>query len=224
MTMKIASSPRWKSSCTPTTKRIIPFLLVAIVSLAGTPVAGAQEPAQREKWAAEWISHPTAPSKEPGVFHFRKTIPLAAKPDKFVVHVSADNRFILYVNGKRMGEGPARGDLAHWRYETFDLAPALNAGDNVLAAVVWQFGIYAPQAQVSDRTAFLLEADSATESIANTNQSWQVEEETGHTCLQRESSGLYFYRAMGSGERIEASKFDWNWKEADSPSAKWIAA
>ena len=38
---------------------------------------------------------------------------------------SADNRFILYVNGARVGDGPARGDLTHWRYERFDLAPYL---------------------------------------------------------------------------------------------------
>jgi len=204
--------------------QFLSLLFAAVVSLAAIVPAGAQEPAQRDKWTAEWISHPTAPSKEPEVLHFRKTIHLASKPDKSIVHVSADNRFILFVNGKRMGEGPARGDLAHWRYETVDLAPALNAGDNVLAAVVWQFGIYAPQAQITDRTAFLLEGDSATEAIANTNESWQVEEESGHTCLLRESSGLYFYRAMGSGERIDASKFDWSWKEAAPPSSHWITA
>src|SRR5271165_604409 len=184
MTMGIDSCLRWKPSWPSTMNQIFFFslslLFAVVIFRAGIVPACAQEPAEREKWTAEWISHPTAPSKEPGVFHFRKTIHLAAKPDKFIVHVSADNRFILYVNGKRMGEGPARGDLAHWRYETLDLAPALNAGDNVLAAVVWQFGIYAPQAQVSDRTAFLLEGDSATEAIANTNQSWQVEEEAGH--------------------------------------------
>ena len=46
-----------------------------------------------------------------------------AVPATYIVRVSADNRFILYVNGKRVGDGPARGDLTHWRYERFDLAP-----------------------------------------------------------------------------------------------------
>lgn len=39
--------------------------------------------------------------------------------------MSADNRFILFVNGTRNGDGPARSDLAHWRYETYDIAKAL---------------------------------------------------------------------------------------------------
>jgi hypothetical protein len=77
------------------------------------------------RWTAQWISHPTAPQREPGVFHFRKIAQFRKIPEHLVVYVSADNRFLLYVNGKRAGEGPARGDLMHWRYETFDLAPFL---------------------------------------------------------------------------------------------------
>ena len=75
-----------------------------------------------------WITHPTAPLREPLVLHFRRTARSAAVPASYVVRVSADNRFILYVNGSRVGDGPARGDLAHWRYERFDLAPYLQTG------------------------------------------------------------------------------------------------
>ena len=57
-----------------------------------------------------------------------------------------------------MGDGPARGDLLHWRYERFDLAPFLQPGPNLITATVWNFGILAPLAQISDRTAFLLES------------------------------------------------------------------
>ena len=34
-----------------------------------------------------------------------------------------------------------------WRYETYDLAPLLRAGNNVLAATVWNMGSDAPVAQ-----------------------------------------------------------------------------
>ena len=79
-------------------------------------------PPHRE-WKASWITHPTAPLREPVVLHFRAHFDLPSVPATYLVRVSADNRFILYVNGKRVGDGPARGDLAHWRYERFDLAP-----------------------------------------------------------------------------------------------------
>ena len=78
------------------------------------------------------------------MLHFRRELTLAAVPASYLVRVSADNRFILFVNGHRVGDGPARGDLAHWRYERFDLASLLKPGENLITATVWNFGVYAP--------------------------------------------------------------------------------
>ena len=55
--------------------------------------------------------------------------------------------------------GPARGDLYNWYFETVDIAAYLQAGDNTLAALVWNMGVYAPVAQVSNQTAFVLQGD-----------------------------------------------------------------
>src|SRR3954469_12871614 len=100
----------------------------------------AQDDLLRKIWTARWIAVPDAPLHEYGVYHFRRTFDLAAKPQRFVVHASGDNRYQLFVNGHRVAWGPARGDLFHWRYETVDLGPFLEAGRNVLAAVLWNFG------------------------------------------------------------------------------------
>ena len=83
-------------------------------------------------WHAAWSTHPTAPLREPIVLHFRRALTLTAVPATYTIRVSADNRFILYVNGHRVGDGPARGDLLHWRYERFDLAPFLQTGPNLI--------------------------------------------------------------------------------------------
>ncbi len=168
---------------------------------------------QRQKWSAQWIAHPTAPLREPRVFHFRKTIETPIKPEHFVIHVSADNRFLLYLNGKRIGEGPARGDLTHWRYETFDLGPELRQGANLLSATVWQFGIYAPLAQITDRAAFLVQGATDAEAVVNTDKTWQVEEEGGQSVIRREANGFWFYWAAGPGERIDGLQYDWKWNE-----------
>ena len=126
-------------------------------------VATAQEQdrLRRAQWSARWIAVPGAPATEYGVYHFRRAFELAAKPERFVVHVSGDNRYQLFVNGQRVSWGPARGDLFHWRYETVDAAPYLEAGRNVFAAVVWNFGELAPEAQITLRTGFLLQGDTA---------------------------------------------------------------
>jgi len=177
----------------------------------------------RARWTAQWISHPTAPLREPITLHFKKTIEVAAVPAHYVVHVSADNRFVLYVNGQRVGDGPARGDLTHWRYETFDLAPMLKAGTNVLAAAVWNFGVYAPVAQVSDRTAFLLQGDTDAEKAVNTDNEWMVEVEPGQVPLPRKDDGFYVYMAMGPGETLHAAQYDWEWMTA-ADGERWVHA
>src|ERR1019366_1121771 len=113
----------------------------------------------RRLWTARWIAVPDSPKTEYGVYHFRKLFDLAARPDRFLVHASGDNRYQLFVNGQRAAWGPARGDLFHWRYETVDIAGFLQPGKNVLAAVVWNFGEYAPEAQITLETGFLLQGD-----------------------------------------------------------------
>jgi len=197
--------------------------VLIVVALADSP-AQAAAPAPRVSWSAQWISHPTLPLKEPVTLHFKKTIDLTAVPAHYVVHVSADNRFVMYVNGERVGDGPARGDLQHWRYETFDLAPMLKAGKNIVAATVWNFGIFAPVAQMTDRTAFLMQGDTETEAAVNTDSSWWVEEEPGQVLLPRRMNGLWVYFASGPGETLKAGLYDWRWATEEASGQAWVHA
>jgi hypothetical protein len=191
-------------------------------TLAGSLIAGA---VSGREWNASWITHPSIPLREPVVLHFRRSLRLAARPAHFIVHVSADNRFVLYVNGLRVGDGPARGDLAHWRYETFDLAADLKAGDNLIAATVWNFGIYAPLAQISDRTAFLLQGGGELESGISTPQDWMVEIEHGQSAVPRKAEGFWKYMANGPGELLDAARYDWDWAAPTSgPRGEWVPA
>jgi alpha-L-rhamnosidase len=65
--------------------------------------------AQQKAYEAPWIAYPTASVTDYGVYHFRKTINVDKIPEKLVVHVSADNRYNLLVNGERVCYGPAKG-------------------------------------------------------------------------------------------------------------------
>jgi hypothetical protein len=194
------------------------FFALAATSLVMHP----EEP--RQHWSAIWISHPTEPLREPIVLHFRKSIDLAAVPQHYIVHVSGDRRFFFYVNGQRIGAGPAASDLSHWRYETFDLAPALHAGTNLLTATVWNFGIYSAISQMSDRTAFLVQGDTAQEAAADTNGTWSVAEEPGIAVIPRANDGRYDYMAIGPGETLDAAKYGWNWQQDGDTRLHWLPA
>ena len=196
--------------------------LIAVALFAIAAFVHAEEP--RGEWSAIWISHPTAPLREPIVLHFRKSIELTAAPQHFIVHVSGDRRFLFYVNGQRIGAGPAASDLPHWRYETFDLAPALHAGTNLLTATVWNFGIYSAIAQMSDRTAFLVQGDTEQETAADTNASWSVAEEPGISVVPRANDGRGDYMAASPGEELDAGKYGWKWQEPGDTSLHWVQA
>jgi len=189
------------------------------------PAVSKPDPAHRD-WHGSWITHPTAPLREPVVLHFRRTLDLLAAPASYPVRVSADNRFILYVNGHRVGDGPARGDLTHWRYERFDLAPLLQPGANLITATVWNWGVYAAIAQISDRTAFLLESEATGETSISTgvgkSDGWLVEVEPGHQPLSRDTVTYKTYYAAGPGEQIDAAHYDWNWQSPTASGANWV--
>jgi alpha-L-rhamnosidase len=170
------------------------------------------------KWPASWIASPTAPPKAAGVFYFRRNLTLTTVPAHYWVHVSADNRFLLHVNGRYAGEGPARGDLFHWRFETLDIAPLLRPGENLLAAVVWNFGESAPVAQMSNRTGFLMQGDTAAEAAVNTGKDWRVREEPGRAALGH--NGARSYYAAGPAEKIDGRVLDWSWDQPGS-DADW---
>ena len=85
----------------------MPFIPVLLVLAA----AQTNPDLLNKVWSASWISVPGAPPFDYGVYHFRKTFELPSKPARFVIHVSADNRYQLVVNGERSVNGPARGDL-----------------------------------------------------------------------------------------------------------------
>jgi alpha-L-rhamnosidase len=199
------------------------FALVLTSLVLSAQSTGQPDPPRRE-WKAAWVTHPTAPLREPVVLHFRRALTLATVPASYPVRVSADNRFVLFVNGVRIGDGPARGDLTHWRYERFDLAPLLRPGQNLIAATVWNFGVFAPIAQMSDRTAFLLESEAAGESSISTPGGWQVEEEKGHKVLDRSSVTLKAYFASGPGEEIDAARYDWGWMNPSAAGSAWVPA
>lgn len=181
-------------------------------------------------WDAKWVfpaeNGSSVSPAQSGAFLFRRTFQLAAaKPaEPFTIHVSADNRYILFVNGKQVSRGPARGDLNHWRYETVDLAPFLRTGDNVLAAIVWNEGIHAALAQITHRTAFLVKAeDFKNSALVNTGgASWKV---TRNAAYQFEpippAVRQTGYFAIGPTERVDASLYPWGWESTAFDDSKW---
>ena len=172
-------------------------------------------------WPASWIAHPTASAGDYGVFHFRKTFNLETKPATFVIHLSADNRYRLFVNGTPVCLGPARGDLLHWRFDTIDLAPWLRPGKNVLAATVWNFGTLKPWAQVSLRTALIVQGDAGAEQVVNTGDTWRVIQDRAYAPSSTAPRPIRAFLVVGPGDRVDGTVYPWGWEQPDFDDGSW---
>jgi hypothetical protein len=173
-------------------------------------------------WDAYWICVPGEPAHDYGVYQFRKAFTLSVKPASFIVYVSADNRYKLYVNGQLVSLGPARGDIFHWNFETVDLAPHLQTGKNVIAAVVWNYGDMRPEAQISYQTGFIVQGNGENEKMINTDKSWKCRRDSSYS--PKEPMLIYTYYVAGPGETINYNKAVKEWKNADFNDASWQPA
>ena len=205
-----------KSKCTG----VLPF--VAIFSLLHAQDLPVNPKLLNGGWNAHWITCPDVPAKAYGIYHFRKTFELNDNPSKFIIHVSADNRYILYVNGTEVGRGPARSSKYNWNFGTFDISSHLHKGKNVIAAQVWNMGEYAPVAQISAQTGFLLQGDSKAEEIINSDNKWKVLHDTAYApCATNMGAILHSYFVVGPGDEVHAKDFPWGWQQPSYNDNNW---
>lgn len=139
---------------------------------------------------AAWIWHPDYGNphgpraeffgngwREPVLLRFRKHFEATNAPLR--LHVSADERFELFLDGVRVARGPDRSDVEHWCYATYDVR--LRPGNHRLEAVAWSLGPFAPVAQLTWRGGFILKAEGAYDQLLTTGKAlWQVAKLDGY--------------------------------------------
>ncbi len=191
-----------------------------ILNCNGQEIPASEWTAEKYQLPARWITHPAATANGYGVYHFRKTFEIISLPDSFIINVSADNRYRLYINGTSVSIGPERSDPHHWRYETVDLAPHLKQGKNTLAAIVWNFGEHIPVAQMTVKTGFIVWGKSEKEKIVNTvDTGWK-------TMINEAYSPLIFkahdYYAVGACDRVDGNLYPWGWELPEFDDRNWV--
>ena len=199
---------------------------IALMLLLGACIPGNAHPLPKDtvlkRWDASWICPQNCRPHDYGVYCFRKTFSLPGRPGALVIHVSADNRYKLYVNDSMVSLGPARGDLFHWQYESLDIAPYLHEGKNVIAAVVWNFGEYRPEHQISFRTGFILQAEGSDATEINTGSTWKAMKDSSYEPLQPDL--VYCYYVAGPGERVDFNRSPEGWQDPAYDDSRWADA
>ncbi len=214
-----------------------------IVSIVSADAAGAlaQElnyPVRRfhvDQWKASWITGEGIAETEYNVLAFRRSLKLDAVPSRYIIHVSADNRYKLYVNAKLVSMGPQPSSLLHWRYETIDLAPYLRPGTNCVAAEVVNFGPDRAYGLNSLRTGLLIQGHTEQEAAINTGakNTWKCKANTAYAPIPvnwmfwiRPADVDGFY-PNNPGDSLSVANYPKSWMSPDFddaawPFAKWI--
>lgn len=201
---------------------LLVFIKVSLSLFSQVPergIATAANPSpelMHKRWNAEWITCPGISLKDFAVLHFRKSFDLDKKPGSFIINVSGDTRYRLFVNGNTVCFGPSKGDKYHWYFETIDIASFLKPGKNTLAAVVWNFGEWNPVAMISSKTGFILQGNSRAEEFVNTGDSWKVSPDNS-LALTTE-----YWNYAGCGEKVDGEKYAWGWQSSDYDDSAWM--
>jgi hypothetical protein len=177
---------------------------------------------ERHSWIASWISPVNESLNDYGVFLFRNILNLETRPDSFTIHVSADNRYRLYVNGEYVSAGPARGSFMYWRYETLDISPFLKQGENIISAEVINFGEHRPVAQFSHQTAFILQSEEFGNMLNTGSGNWKVIRDRSYNVRPvtvEMTEGKYY--VAGPCDSITSIHHPWGWKHNGFEAEKW---
>ena len=200
-------------------KLLLTILLLLNLYFTGHSQSGSLSVA----WKAKWVAPTETNLSDSGVYLFRCTFELPSIQKNFLIHVSADSRYRLFVNGIPVCFGPARGDLKHWNYESIDISKFLIKGNNCIAAQVYNWGKDKPVAQVTSKTAFIFQGPANFEGTVNTGLApWKVLQDTAFKQIKLEwwkwAHGWY---AVGASDEFTASKHPWGWESSGFNERSW---
>jgi hypothetical protein len=146
---------------------------------------------------------------------FRKSFTLDVVPAKASVFVTADQSYRLYLNGRYVCCGPARGFQSHWPFDEVDIRPWLKKGKNVIGVRVHHPGC-STFSYISEDTAGLLFALQAGKTLVVTDASWKVRRQIG---VRKDVAPLV--AQMSWQEHIDLRQEPAGWTQAGFDDSEW---
>ena len=194
---------------------------LALFALAHPATAGPElvsfstikpDPVGKRLGASMIWNHPGTEKVTGATVAFRKKISLAKTPAHAALHLFADARYILWVNGQYVDRGPARFQPNGPEYDSVDLSAKLKAGDNVIALLVAGNLSGGKVMRHAPGLTALLETDG--KEAARTDASWKWSTKTRYRKVTATWADL------GDAE-IDARVEDGDWTLPDYVDAAW---
>jgi hypothetical protein len=126
-----------------------------------------------------WIADARSCAKEPEVTLFQLDF-VMGHDDAFTIHVSADQQYILYIDGECVGRGCEMKSPENWFFESYEILP--EQGPHRISALVWHYGELSPANRMSVSPGFFLMPDERFVPLLGTGVApWKVRAAAGTT-------------------------------------------
>jgi len=166
------------------------------------------------EWSGNWIWSDESSDERNAFCRFRRGFDYVGGHIQF--HVTADSRYVLFVNGEYVGQGPARSWPNHWSYDTYDVDAFARPGRNVIAVLVnhWAEG----NMQYVPGPAGLLAQLQLFDRIIPTDESWLCSPSDAYA---RETPRISVQQAF---EEHYDARLDDDWNTVDYNDTHWKPA
>lgn len=188
------------------------------MSTHSIPPANLPEPLRDARWV--WPMDTTQPLHN-SYADFRHDFELSSGPaglQDATLFISADQSYTLWVNGKYLHRGPARGLQGSWAFDRVDLRPALTKGKNWISVRVFQpaIGTFSYR---HERSAGLIAGANLGGLTIRTGQGWKTRLDPSHLRITPLLS-----IQMGWQEQVDLRQDDMAWIFSPEPPADDAAA
>jgi hypothetical protein len=172
---------------------------------------------------ARWIWYPSGRTLANTFVLFRRKFDLKARPRRATGWISAESRYKLEVNGRRLQWGPAPSDPRWPEADPVDLTEALSPGPNVIGATVLYYG-HGDGTWPFGKPGFLFRlevehADGETEVIAS-DSGWDA-----HLCRAWKPGQYKRWYLRALQEEFDANVYPYGWSAAGfERDPAWVPA
>jgi len=179
----------------------------------------AEHPLRSARWI--WPRHPGTGSHAELYLHnlhaqFRHVFELADVPERAPLFITADKAYKLWVNGRYVCRGPARGYQQHWPFDEVDLAAVLQTGRNLIAVEAYNPGCNTFQYLFQTQARLICAARWGATQIAS-GAGWQMRRSSAHRRATARLSVQMDYQ-----EHVDLARLEPDWR--DDPDADFAGA
>ena len=140
--------------------------------------AGAAESSVEQGLQQAMIWSPSASPGQQAYVAFRKSFALPGAPGSATLHIFADSRYLLWVNGNYVLRGPCRFNPKRPEYDSVDLRPFLHAGTNGLVVLVHHYAGAINGRIMQHAPGLTARLDVAGKEFLRTDASWRCHRNT----------------------------------------------